>query len=83
MKLEDFKHPGSIMESVHSDHPEAPQIKIRLADSDEENEDDATITMDLGNEEDGDDDDEEEEEEVFIRPKKLPKSKTDDIHSFL
>ena len=82
MKLEDFKHPGSIMESVHSDNPEAPQIKIRLADSDEENDDDddATITMDLGND---DDDDGEEEEEIFIRPKKLPKSKTDDIHSFL
>ena len=81
MKLDDVKYPGDIIESVYSDTPEAPQIKIRLANADEEDTDaDASITMDLGND---NDDDSEEEDDVPIRPKKLPKSKTEDIHSFL
>lgn len=83
--MDDYKHPGDIIESVHSTAPEVPQIKIRLADADEEDDDaDASITMDLGDDnEDADDDDDEEEEPVLIRPKKLPKSKKEDIHSFL
>lgn len=74
------------MESVHSNDPDAPKIQIRRVDSDEEtdDDDDATITLDLGNKEDDDDDDEDDEEEpIVIRPKKFPKSKSEDIHSFL
>jgi hypothetical protein len=73
------QYPGDIIESVHSNIPDAPQIKIRLADADEEDADaDATISMDLESEDDDDDDD-----DLPIRKKKLPKSKTEDIHSFL
>lgn len=60
--------------------PGEPQIKISFAGTDE-GDDDATISIDTDHEED--DDDDEDEEVIPMKKKKLPKSKPEDIHSFL
>ncbi len=70
-------YPGNIIESVHSDIPGDPEIKIHFAGM-EEGDDDATISVDTENEDQDDDDD-----DLPIRKKKSSKSKTEDIHSFL
>lgn len=81
MILDDLKYPGDIIESVHWTALEAPQIKIRFANAEEEDADtDASITIDLGSD---NEEDNEDEDHVSVRPKRLPKSKPEDIHSFL
>jgi hypothetical protein len=67
---------------VHSNIPGDPQIKIRFAGTEEDDDDEATISID--NENANKEEDEDEDEDLPpIKKKKLPKSKTEDIHSFL
>ncbi|CAF1630313.1 unnamed protein product [Rotaria magnacalcarata] len=75
------EYPAHIIESVRSNNPDTPKMKIRLANAD----DDATVSIVTENEQDDDDDEEEEEEEEDLPIKKIKssKSKIDDIHSFL
>ncbi|CAF1332665.1 unnamed protein product [Rotaria magnacalcarata] len=74
------EYPAHIIESVRSNNPDTPKMKIRLANADDD--DDATVSIVTENEQD-DDDDEEEEEDLPIKKIKSSKSKIDDIHSFL
>lgn len=80
MLLLDNNHPD-IIESVQSDLPEIPQIKIRMVNADDEGDDDdadATITLDTE-----DNDSDEDDEDLPVKKRKLPKTKSEDIHSFL
>ncbi|CAF3367357.1 unnamed protein product [Rotaria sp. Silwood1] len=81
VRADDHKYPADIIESVHSDVPGDPQIKIRFANQ-EKDEDEATISIDT--ESDSEQEEEEEEDkDLPIKKKKLPKTKLEDIHSFL
>ncbi|CAF0922906.1 unnamed protein product [Rotaria sordida] len=77
IRADDHKYSADIIESIHSDIPGDPQIKVRFANIDED-EDEATISIDTESESE-----QEEEEDLPIKKKKLPKSKLEDIHSFL
>ncbi|UJR16369.1 hypothetical protein I4U23_003272 [Adineta vaga] len=81
-RIKSLKYPADPIESVHSDIPGDPQIKIRFAGTNEEDDGDATISIDTEPEIEVDDDND-EEDITPIKKKKLPKSKTEDIHSFL
>ena len=74
-----MKYPADIFESVHTDLPGEPKIKINFAGMDEGDDDDATISIDTDNE----DEDEDDDDVIPTKKKNLPKSKPEDIHSFL
>ena len=69
--------PGDIIESVHSTAPDVPEIKIEFAGY-ADDDDDASISVESESEEE-----EEEDDEEPVQKKKLPKSTTEDIHTFL
>ncbi|CAF1396605.1 unnamed protein product [Adineta ricciae] len=81
-RIKSMKYPADIIESVQTDLPGEPRIKINFAGMDEgdDDDDDATISIDT----DDEDEDEDEDEDVIpMKKTNLPKSKPEDIHSFL
>ena len=75
----DHPYPPDIVESVHSNLPGAPEIKIEFTDTD------VTIAADSDEDDEEDEDEEDEEDEEdnpFINRQKSKKSKSDHLHSF-
>lgn len=72
-----------IIESVQSDLSEVPQIKIRMVNADEDDDDNADATITLDPEDNESEESEEDDDDLPFKKRKLPKTKSEDIHSFL
>ena len=78
----DRPHPPDIVESVQSNLPGNPNIRIEFADSDVTIAADSDEDEDEDGDEDDEDDDEDDEENPFLNRQKSKRSKVENLHSF-